>query len=129
MEKLAFCWCLTFVFMMHIFSGGIFLLWGSSVRYETSTFFRENLQKIVRDLFQNFDVSLGTTMFCISLLKSQRFAQFLCPLMRSRWFNFLVNHLSVVKNFTRFCFSVQYALCIEKHNDKKNIKKSPTFLP
>ena len=60
-------------------------------------------------------------------LKSQRFAQFLCHLMWSIWFNFLVNNLSVVKNLTRFYFSVPYALCREKNNDKTLIKNS--YLP
>ena len=48
------------------------------------------------DLFENFDFSLGTTTSCICLLKSQRFAQFLCNLMLSRSFNFLADDLSVV---------------------------------
>ena len=60
-------------------------------------------------------------------LKSQRFAQFLCHLMWSIWFNFLVNNLSVVKNLNRFYFSVPYALCREKDNDKTLIKNS--YLP
>ena len=33
------------------------------------------------ELFENFDVSLGTTTFCMGLLKSQIFKQFLCHLM------------------------------------------------
>ena len=60
-------------------------------------------------------------------LKSQRFAQFLCHLMWSIWFNFLVNNLSVVKNLNRFYFSVPYALCREKDNDNTLIKNS--YLP
>ena len=47
--------------------------------------------------------------------------------MWSRRFNFLVNDLSVFKNLTRFCFSVPYALCIEKNNDKKNNKILPSY--
>ena len=33
-------------------------------------------------------------------------------------------------NLTRFCFSVPYAHCIAKINDKNNnTKKNPTYLP
>ena len=35
---------------------------------------RENLQNIIGDMFKNIYVSLGTTISCICLLKSQRFA-------------------------------------------------------
>ena len=91
-------------------------------------FFGENLQKIMGDLFEIFDVSLDITTSSICLLKSQRFAQFLCHLIWSRCFNCLVNNVSVVKNFTRFCFSVRYALCIEKKVMVKKVK-NPTFLP
>ena len=83
-------------------------------KYWPEILFRENLQKIMWHLFENLDVSLGTTTSCICLLKSQRFAQFLCHLMWSRWLNYLVNDMSVVKNLIRFCFSVPYVLCIEK---------------
>ena len=62
------------------------------------------------ETFWKLDVSLGTTTFFICLLKSHRFAQFLCHLMWLRWFNFLVNDLSVVKSLTRFCFSVPFKL-------------------
>ena len=40
-------------------------------KYRPRTFFRENLQKS-----KNFNVSLGATVSCIYLLKSQRFAFF-----------------------------------------------------
>ena len=40
----------------------------------TRTFFGENLQKFIEDLFRNFHVSLATTASCICLLKSHRFA-------------------------------------------------------
>ena len=76
--------------------------------------FCENLQKMIGDLSENFDVSLGTATSCIFLLKSQRFAQFICHIMRSRWFNIFISDLSVVKNLIRFCFSVPYAFCREK---------------
>ena len=36
--------------------------------------FRENLQKIIEDLFKNFYISLGTTTSGICLVKSQGFA-------------------------------------------------------
>ena len=37
----------------------------------TLNFFHENLQNIMGDLFENFDVSLGTKASCICLLKCQ----------------------------------------------------------
>ena len=40
----------------------------------TEAFFRENLRKIIEDLFRNFHVFLATTISCVCLLKSQRFA-------------------------------------------------------
>ena len=43
-------------------------------KYRPSTFFRENLQKVIEDLFKNFYVSLYSITSCICLLKSQRFA-------------------------------------------------------
>ena len=81
------------------------------------------------ELFENFDVSLGTTASCISLLKRQRFEKFMCHLMWSRWFNYLVNDLSVVKNLSSFCFSVPYTLCREKNNYQKSNKKTLPFYP
>ena len=77
----------------------------------------------MRDLSENFYVSLGTTTSCVCLLKRQRFAQFLCQLMWSSWFIIWVNDFSEFKNLTRFCLSVPYALCIEKNNDKKSKEK------
>ena len=79
--------------------------------------------KIMKELSENFYVSLGTTTSCVCILKRQRFTQFLWQLMWSSWFIILVNDLSVFKNLTRFCLSVPYALCIEKDNDKKSKKK------
>ena len=94
--------------------------------YRPWTFFRENLQKIISDPSENFYVSVGTITSCVCLLKSQRFAQFLCHSMWPSWFNILVNDMSVFKNVTRFCFSVPYVLCIEKkYNDRKSKKKNP----
>ena len=84
------------------------------------------------DTFENFDVSLGTITSCNTLLKSQRLAQFLFHLMWSRWrFNFLVNDLSVVKNFT-FQLLVQCSICPlyrKKVVIKKVIKKIPPSYP
>ena len=78
----------------------------------TLTFFRENVQKITEDLFKNLYVALGSTTSCIRQLKCQRFVSSV-PFNVMRWFNFLVNDL-VYLNLARFCFSVPYALCIEK---------------
>ena len=86
-------------------------------------FFCENLQKMIGDLSENFHVSLGTAGSCICLLKSLRFAEFICHIMWSRWFNVFVSDLSVVKNLTRFCLSVPYALCREYIYIYINIKK------
>ena len=72
---------------------------------------------MIGDLSENFHVSLGTATFCICLLKSQRFPQFICHIIWSRWFNIFVSDLSVVKNLSRFCFSVPYDLCIEKNDN------------
>ena len=79
------------------------------------------------NLFENFYVSLGATMYCICLLKCQRFAQSLWHLMLWRLLNLLVNDLSVVKKLFRFYFSVSYALCIEKNNDKTSNKTLPSY--
>ena len=56
----------------------------------------ENLQKIMEDLLKNFQVSLGTRTSSICLLKSQTFASSV-TFNVTRWFNFLVNDLSVFK--------------------------------
>ena len=65
----------------------------------------------------------------IYLLKIQRFAS---PVRLNEMVNFLVNDVSdgVYLNLTRFCFSVQHPLCIQKKmTRKKHLKILRTYLP